>query len=115
MSNMPDYWGAASGMGAGTVDRWGEDASPETNWEPEKDTRIAHRVLAWIIAGLTLGYLLPWALAVQTSYPRHKSLLLVNATLGWTGIGWILALIEVLLWRPTSYWEQIGVSRTSST
>lgn len=113
MSKLPDYWGAASGMG--TVDRWGEESPTESNWKPEKDTSTPHRILAWTTTVLTLGYLLPWAIGVQNSYPRHKSLLLVNVTLGWTGLGWILAMLEVLLWRPTSYWEHIGVNRTPTT
>lgn len=75
-------------------------------WD-EIHTSRGHRIGAWIAAAATLGYLLPWALGVQRNLPRHRSLFWLNLLLGWTGIGWILAMIEVLLWRPSSYWQQV--------
>jgi hypothetical protein len=49
--------------------------------------------LAWVIALLTGFYMLPWAVAVTRSMPNRGSILLINLLLGWTIIGWIVALV----------------------
>ena len=49
--------------------------------------------LAWVIAVLTGFYMLPWAVAVTRSMPNTGSILLINLLLGWTVIGWIVALV----------------------
>jgi uncharacterized membrane protein YhdT len=53
----------------------------------------AHMVIAWACAVLTLGYLLPWAIAAT----RHKSnagpIGLLNFLLGWSLVGWIVSLV----------------------
>lgn len=50
-------------------------------------------LLAWVIAVLTGFYMLPWAVAVTRSMPNTGSILLINLLLGWTIIGWIVALV----------------------
>ncbi len=41
---------------------------------------------------LLLLYLLPWMVAELRGHPRATQVLLLNAVLGWTGIGWLAAL-----------------------
>jgi hypothetical protein len=50
-------------------------------------------LLAWVIALLTGFYMLPWAVAVTRSMPNTGSILLINLLLGWTIVGWIVALV----------------------
>ena len=51
------------------------------------------KILAWIIAILTAGYMLPWAIAVQRSKINTGKILLINLLLGWSIIGWVWALV----------------------
>lgn len=48
---------------------------------------------AWVIALLTAGYWLPWAVAATRGRANQLSIAMVNLLLGWTGIGWIVALV----------------------
>ncbi len=49
--------------------------------------------LAWILTVLTVGYLLPWAIAATRGKSNSLAVGLVNFLLGWTVIGWIVALV----------------------
>lgn len=104
----------ASYDGWQTTNAWGDPvADRDDGYDLDVfETSLPHRVIAWTVAAFTLGYMLPWALAVQRNLPRHKSLGVLNLTLGWTGIGWILAMIEVLLWRPTRFWRDLDAVPT---
>ena len=59
-------------------------------------TGTATKVIAVVLAILTGGYLLPWAIAVLRDLRSHVSVLLVNLLLGWTIIGWVVALVMSL-------------------
>lgn len=59
-------------------------------------TGTVTKVIAVVLAILTGGYLLPWAIAVLRDLRSHVSVLLVNLLLGWTIIGWIVALVMSL-------------------
>lgn len=48
---------------------------------------------SWVLAVLTLGYLLPWAVATTRGRANHGGVAVVNLLLGWTGIGWAVALV----------------------
>lgn len=58
--------------------------------QPSGPTSI---VLAWIIAVMTVGYMLPWAVAVTRGTLNRGRVGLVCLFLGWTLIGWIVALV----------------------
>lgn len=58
------------------------------------------KLLAWIIAILTAGYMVPWAIAVHRSKTNTNKVLLVNLLLGWTLIGWVWALVLSLADEP---------------
>ncbi|NKX93899.1 superinfection immunity protein [Sanguibacter hominis ATCC BAA-789] len=50
-------------------------------------------VIAWVLAVLTGFYTLPWAIAATRGRSNHGSIALLNVLLGWTFIGWIVALV----------------------
>lgn len=49
-------------------------------------------MIAWIVAVLTLLYMLPWAIAA-TRNKDVASVGLINFFLGWSIVGWIVALV----------------------
>jgi hypothetical protein len=55
----------------------------------------ATKVVALIVAILSAGYMAPWAVAAIRDV-RHWSVFWVNLLLGWTIIGWIVALVMAL-------------------
>lgn len=58
------------------------------------------KLLAWIIAIVTGGYMVPWAIAVHRSKSNTGKVLVVNLLLGWTIIGWVWALLMSLADEP---------------
>jgi hypothetical protein len=67
----------------------------ETTIEPADRSWTLTKVVAVIAAILTAGYLLPWAIAAVRDVP-HWSVFWVNLLLGWTIVGWIIALVMAL-------------------
>lgn len=53
------------------------------------------KVVAIIVAIFTGLYMLPWAIAAVRDV-RHWSVFWVNLLLGWTIVGWIVALVMAL-------------------
>ena len=51
-----------------------------------------NRLLAIIIAFVTGGYLIPFSVALWRAHPETTKIFLLNLLLGWTVIGWIVAL-----------------------
>jgi hypothetical protein len=49
--------------------------------------------LAWILTILTLGYMLPWAIAATRGKSNSLAVGLVNFLLGWTFVGWLISLV----------------------
>ncbi|QCE35777.1 superinfection immunity protein [Acetobacteraceae bacterium] len=54
------------------------------------------KIIAIILAICTLGYLLPWAIAVCRGTNNTVSIFFVNLFFGWTLIIWIVCLIMAL-------------------
>jgi hypothetical protein len=50
-------------------------------------------VVAWIFTILSAFYFLPWAIAATRGKADAGSIGLINWLLGWTGVGWIVALV----------------------
>jgi len=63
--------------------------------EPESRSWTTTKVVAVIVAILSAGYMLPWAIAAVRDVP-HWSVFWVNLLLGWTIVGWIVALVMSL-------------------
>lgn len=62
---------------------------------PATDRRqsTAVTVIAWVVTVLTVGYMLPWAIAASRGRSNQAAIGLLNFLLGWTLIGWIVALV----------------------
>lgn len=63
--------------------------------EPAHRSWTTTKVVAVVAAILTAGYLLPWAIAAVRDVP-HWTVFWVNLLLGWTVVGWIIALVMSL-------------------
>jgi hypothetical protein len=63
--------------------------------EPMDSSWTITKVVAIVAAILTAGYLLPWAIAAVRDVP-HWGVFWVNLLLGWTIVGWIVALVMSL-------------------
>jgi len=48
---------------------------------------------AWILAIFTALYMLPWAIAASRGKANHGAIGVINFLLGWSIIGWIVALV----------------------
>lgn len=59
----------------------------------DKSGKSIQATLAWLIALVTLGYMLPWAIAATRGKSNSGAIGLLNLLLGWTVIGWIVALV----------------------
>ncbi len=68
---------------------------PETYVEPIDKSWTTTKIVAVIVAIVTVGYMLPWAIAVVRDV-RHWSVFWVDLLLGWTLVGWIIALVMSL-------------------
>lgn len=53
----------------------------------------AHVVIAWVTAVLTSLYMVPWAIAATRNRHDVGVIALVNVLLGWTVVGWVVALV----------------------
>jgi hypothetical protein len=63
--------------------------------EPASRSWTLTKVVAVIVAIASAGYMLPWAIAAVRDVP-HWSVFWVNLLLGWTIVGWIIALVMSL-------------------
>jgi hypothetical protein len=50
-------------------------------------------VVAWLLTLVTAGYFLPWAITETRGKSNSVAIGLINLLLGWTIIGWVVALI----------------------
>ena len=50
-------------------------------------------MFAWLAAVLSAGYMLPWAIGATRNRTNCAATALVNFFLGWTLIGWVIALV----------------------
>lgn len=61
-------------------------------------------VIAWIVTAFTSLYMLPWAIAASRGKANQWSVFAVNLLLGWTIIGWIVALVlSLTAHRPLAF------------
>jgi hypothetical protein len=67
----------------------------EMRIEPVDRSWTITKVVAIVVAILTAGYMLPWAIAAVRDVP-HWGVFWVNLLLGWTIVGWIVALVMSL-------------------
>lgn len=60
--------------------------------EPADRSWTLTKVVAVVVTILTVGYMLPWAIAAVRDV-KHWGVFWLNLLLGWTILGWILALV----------------------
>lgn len=63
------------------------------NVQTDKSGKNVQAIIAWCLTVLTLGYMLPWAVAATRGKSNAGMIGLLNLLLGWTFIGWIVALV----------------------
>jgi hypothetical protein len=59
----------------------------------DSSSKFGQATVAWIVAILSLGYMLPWAIAASRGKANSGAIGILNLLLGWTLIGWIVALV----------------------
>lgn len=62
----------------------------------DKKARPVSATVAWVVAIVTLGYMLPWAIAATRGKSNHWGVFWLDLLLGWTLIGWAIALYLAL-------------------
>lgn len=83
---MPDYRPTQQMYGSHVT-----VAAPESNVE---------MILAWVFTVLTGLYMLPWAIAATRRSPNSVAVALLTFFLGWTVVGWIVALVLAFTGGP---------------
>jgi len=58
----------------------------------DRKGRPVSAIVAIVVAILTGGYMLPWAIAAVRGTANSWTVFWVNLLLGWTVVGWIVAL-----------------------
>jgi Superinfection immunity protein/Protein of unknown function (DUF2510) len=59
----------------------------------QREVNGAVVALAWVVTVISVGYMLPWAIAATRGRSNQAAIGLLNFFLGWTLIGWIVALV----------------------
>jgi hypothetical protein len=66
---------------------------PYTTITTQTRTNGVEVAFAWIFTVITVGYFLPWAVAATRGKSNSLAIALLNLLLGWTLIGWVVALV----------------------
>lgn len=59
----------------------------------DRTSRPVSSLVAIVVAVVTAGYMLPWAIAAVRGNRNTWSVFWVNLLLGWTVVGWVVALV----------------------
>lgn len=59
----------------------------------DQKSRPVSSLVAIVVAVVTAGYMLPWAIAAVRGNRKTWSVFWVNLLLGWTVVGWVVALV----------------------
>lgn len=62
----------------------------------DKRGRPISATISIVLAVLTVGYMLPWMVAALRGRSNHWAVFAVNLLLGWTLLGWVVALVMAL-------------------
>jgi hypothetical protein len=77
------------------LERWwdGTQWTDYTRWQKPAGPGSAHMLIAILCAIFTLGYMLPWAISASRGMPNAGAVGVLNLLLGWTLVGWVVALV----------------------
>jgi hypothetical protein len=107
----PGWYPADGGLRWWDGQQWTEHVQPASQYAPQyahqyaggpagrtvvvTDARVsvAEVTVAWIVAVLSGFYMLPWAIAATRGKSNSGTIGLVNLLLGWTVVGWVVALV----------------------
>ncbi len=70
-----------------------EPSASRTSAAGEKQTSTNPASPIIILLGLMGGYFLPWIVASRRTHHQRKAIAMLNFLLGWTVLGWIIALV----------------------
>jgi hypothetical protein len=59
----------------------------------DKSGKPVQVIIAWVVTVLTVGYMLPWAIAATRGKSNSGAIGWLNLLLGWSIVGWIIALV----------------------
>ena len=59
----------------------------------DQGSKNVQATVAWVLTLLTLGYMLPWAIAATRGKSNAGVIAILNFFVGWTVIGWIASLV----------------------
>ena len=59
----------------------------------DKKSRPVSATVSIVLAVLSVGYMLPWMIAALRGKSNHWAVMVLNLLLGWTLIGWVVALV----------------------
>ena len=62
----------------------------------DRKNRPVSAVVAIVVAIVTAGYMLPWAIAAVRGNRNSWTVFWVNLLLGWTVVGWVVALVMAI-------------------
>lgn len=85
-----------------------------TTVQTDKTSKGGQAAIAWLLAILTIGYMLPWAIAATRGKSNAGAIGWVNLLLGWTLIGWVVALIMAAGSHHTAATVQIVQAPTAT-
>ena len=63
----------------------------------DKRGRPISATISIVLAVVTLGYFLPWMIAAVRGKSNHWGVFWLNLLLGWTVVGWVVALVMSVL------------------
>ena len=103
----PGWYPAEGGLRWWDGNRWTEHVQPtpaygsgpvggppgRTVVVSDAHVSVTEVTIAWIVAVLTGFYMLPWAVAATRGKSNSGTIGLINLLLGWTVIGWVVALV----------------------
>jgi ABC-type transport system involved in cytochrome c biogenesis permease component len=58
---------------------------------------------------LVLIYMLPWLIAMLRDHHNRSAICVLNLLLGWTALGWIIALVWALTNPPKTLQKEIAI------
>lgn len=66
-----------------------------------------------IVAGFVVLYFTPWLVAATRNHPNKHAILVLSFFAGWTGVGWLVALVWSFLTFPQTQAAPVAAARSA--